>query len=78
MDHHEETEKKISLTGSVALGTGVMIGVGSFALIGQVAELAGGWVPWALLAGAVVVGFSSDAPSAPTCCAPSGCRALRS
>lgn len=59
MDHHEQTEKKISLTGSVALGTGVMIGAGIFALIGQVAELAGGWVPWAFLAGAVVVGFSS-------------------
>ncbi len=52
-------EQKLSLTGSVALGTGVMIGAGIFALVGQVAELAGGWVPWAFLAGAVVVGFSS-------------------
>ncbi|MHA7284526.1 APC family permease [Arthrobacter sp. TMS2-4] len=58
----EETSKddqKLSLVGSVALGTGVMIGAGIFALVGQVAELAGGWVPWAFLAGAVVVGFSS-------------------
>lgn len=55
----EQTGKKLSLTGSVALGTGVMIGAGIFALVGQVAELAGGWVPWAFLAGAVVVAFSS-------------------
>ncbi|WP_026543564.1 APC family permease [Arthrobacter sp. 35/47] len=54
-----EGEQKLSLTGSVALGTGVMIGAGIFALVGQVAELAGGWVPWAFFAGAVVVAFSS-------------------
>ncbi|MFC3300634.1 APC family permease [Arthrobacter agilis] len=52
-------EQKLSLVGSVALGTGVMIGAGIFALVGQVAELAGGWVPWAFLAGAIVVAFSS-------------------
>ncbi|BBZ17003.1 APC family permease [Mycolicibacterium gadium] len=51
--------KKLSLTGSVALGTGVMIGAGIFALVGQVAELAGSWVPWAFLAAALVVAFSS-------------------
>lgn len=54
-----KAERKLSLTGSVALGTGVMIGAGIFALVGQVAELAGGWVPWAFFAGAVVVAFSS-------------------
>ncbi|WP_368800610.1 APC family permease [Kocuria oxytropis] len=59
MDDSTQTQKKLSLTGSVALGTGVMIGAGIFALVGQVAELAGGWVPWAFLAGAVVVAFSS-------------------
>lgn len=52
-------KQKLSLTGSVALGTGVMIGAGIFALVGQVAELVGGWVPWAFFAGAVVVAFSS-------------------
>lgn len=36
-----------------------MIGAGIFALVGQVAELAGGWMPWAFLSGAVVVAFSS-------------------
>ncbi|RAX48214.1 amino acid permease [Arthrobacter sp. AQ5-05] len=55
----EKEQQKLSLTGSVALGTGVMIGAGIFALVGQVAELAGEWVPWAFFAGAVVVGFSS-------------------
>lgn len=59
MDDSTQTQQKLSLTGSVALGTGVMIGAGIFALVGQVAELAGGWVPWAFLAGAVVVAFSS-------------------
>ncbi len=54
-----KNEQKLSLTGSVALGTGVMIGAGIFALVGQVAELAGGWVPWAFFVGAVIVAFSS-------------------
>ncbi|WP_238986040.1 APC family permease [Kocuria sp. SM24M-10] len=58
-DREQDRDQKLSLTGSVALGTGVMIGAGIFALVGQVAELAGGWVPWAFLAGAVVVAFSS-------------------
>ncbi|WP_434995213.1 APC family permease [Arthrobacter sp. Ld5] len=60
-DEHadDRDDQKLSLVGSVALGTGVMIGAGIFALVGQVAELAGGWVPWAFFAGAVVVGFSS-------------------
>lgn len=58
-DSTPKRDQKLSLTGSVALGTGVMIGAGIFALVGQVAELAGGWVPWAFFAGAVVVAFSS-------------------
>ncbi|MEE2034620.1 APC family permease [Rhodococcus chondri] len=59
MSSDTENDKKLSLTGSVALGTGVMIGAGIFALVGQVAELAGSWVPWAFIAGAVVVAFSA-------------------
>lgn len=51
--------EKISLTGSVALGTGVMIGAGIFALVGQVAELAGSRLALAFLAGATVVAFSA-------------------
>lgn len=55
----ENETSKISLIGSVALGTGVMIGAGIFALVGQVAELAGSAVPWAFAAGAVVAAVSA-------------------
>ncbi|WP_187393369.1 APC family permease [Arthrobacter echini] len=51
--------KKLSLVGSVSLGTGVMIGAGIFALVGQVSEIAGRWMPAAFLAGAIVIGFSA-------------------
>ena len=47
------------MTGAVAMGTGVMIGAGIFALTGQVAELAGRWFPLAFLAAAVVTAFSA-------------------
>ncbi len=50
---------KISLLGSVSLGTGVMIGAGIFVLMGQIAELVGALFPLAFLGGAVVVGFSA-------------------
>lgn len=49
----------LTLTGSIAMGTGVMIGAGIFALTGQVAELAGGLFPLAFIAAAVVVAFSA-------------------
>ncbi|HLR25896.1 APC family permease [Fodinibius sediminis] len=51
--------QKLSLTGSVSLGTGVMIGAGIFVLMGQIAELVGDLFPVTFLIGAVVVGFSS-------------------
>ncbi len=51
--------KKLSLTGSVSLGTGVMIGAGIFVLMGQIAELVGDLFPIAFVAGAIIVGFSS-------------------
>lgn len=51
--------QKISLLGSVSLGTGAMIGAGIFVLMGQIAELVGDLFPIAFIAGAVVVGFSS-------------------
>ncbi|TDW28874.1 APC family permease [Cryobacterium psychrophilum] len=47
------------MTGSISLGTGVMIGAGIFALVGQVAEFAGDWFPLAFLLGAIVSGVSS-------------------
>lgn len=52
---------KITLAGCVALGTGVMIGAGIFALTGQVAELAGAWFPVAFVVGAAVTGLSAYA-----------------
>ncbi|OEK03041.1 amino acid permease [Roseivirga sp. 4D4] len=53
--------KKDSLTlaGAVALGTGVMIGAGIFALLGQVAELSGVWFPFAFIVGAIISAFSA-------------------
>ncbi|GBE58070.1 inner membrane transport protein YbaT [bacterium BMS3Abin01] len=56
---HSPAGKKLSLVGSVSLGTGVMIGAGIFVLLGQVAELAGILFPLAFLVGAVVTGFSA-------------------
>ncbi|OJA06028.1 APC family permease [Halomonas sp. QHL1] len=52
-------ENSLSLVGAVALGTGVMIGAGIFALTGQMAEMTGRLFPLAFLAAAVVVSFSA-------------------
>jgi amino acid transporter len=49
----------LSLTATVAMGTGVMIGAGIFALTGQVAEYAGALFPFAFLLAAVISGFSA-------------------
>jgi len=49
----------LSLKGAVALGTGVMIGAGIFALLGQVAELSGTWFPYIFIIGAIISGFSA-------------------
>lgn len=58
--HGSEYETdSLTLTGSIAMGTGVMIGAGIFALTGQVAELAGGLFPVAFIAAALVVAFSA-------------------
>ena len=54
-------EGSLTLTGAVAMGTGVMIGAGIFALTGQVAELAGTWFPIAFLAAALITAFSAYA-----------------
>ena len=61
MNDHSTTYTKgsLSLLGTVAMGTGVMIGAGIFALTGQVAELAGGLFPLAFILAAVVSGFSA-------------------
>ena len=59
MKNNRENKDKLSLIGSISLGTGVMIGAGIFVLMGQIAELVGDLFPIAFIAGAVVVGFSS-------------------
>ncbi len=59
-DRTPQYEKNsLTLTGAVALGTGVMIGAGIFALTGQVAELAREWFVLAFVAGALVAAFSA-------------------
>ena len=52
-------QNSLSLAGSVAMGTGVMIGAGIFALTGQVAEHAGPLFPLAFLLAAIISGFSA-------------------
>ncbi len=59
MKNTTDKNNKLSLIGSISLGTGVMIGAGIFVLMGQIAELVGDLFPIAFIAGAVVVGFSS-------------------
>lgn len=49
----------LTLVGAVALGTGVMIGAGIFALTGQMAEMTGSLFPLAFVSAAVVVSFSA-------------------
>ncbi len=53
------TGSAISLSGAVSMGTGVMIGAGVFALMGQVAGTAGKWFPVAFLAAAAVAALTS-------------------
>lgn len=59
--HSDNTRStdSISLSGAVAMGTGVMIGAGIFALTGQIAQLAGPMFPLAFVAGAIVTSFSA-------------------
>jgi amino acid transporter len=52
-------KNSLTLAGAVALGTGVMIGAGIFALTGQMAEMAGSLFPLAFLSAALIVSFSS-------------------
>ncbi len=52
-------EGSLTLTGTIMLGTGVMIGAGIFALTGQMAEMTGALFPLAFLAAAVIVSFSA-------------------
>jgi amino acid transporter len=55
----EYNKDSLTLTGTVAMGTGVMIGAGIFALTGQVAEFAGALFPLAFVLAAIISGFSA-------------------
>ncbi len=64
MEHASESstdyqKNSLTLIGAVAMGIGVMIGAGIFALTGQVAELAQSWFPLAFLAAGIIAGFSA-------------------
>ncbi|MCJ8323954.1 MAG: hypothetical protein MJK06_08695 [Hyphomicrobiales bacterium] len=57
--HSDYKKNSITLAGGIAMGTGVMIGAGIFALTGQIAELAGPLFPLAFIVGAIVTAFSA-------------------
>ena len=59
MNNTKAKSSKLSLVGSISLGTGAMIGAGIFVLMGQIAELVGDLFSIAFIAGAIVVAFSS-------------------
>lgn len=59
MKDEDYQKNSITFKGAVGLGTGVMIGAGIFALLGQVAELAGAWFPVSFFLGAIITAFSS-------------------
>lgn len=52
-------KNSLSLIGAISMGTGVMIGAGIFALLGQVAELSGKLFPIAFVVGAIISGVSA-------------------
>ena len=54
-----KSESAISLAGGVAMGTGVMIGAGIFALTGQIAQLAGPLFPLSFVVGAIVTALAA-------------------
>ena len=59
MSRNDYEKNSISLPSAVAMGTGVMIGAGIFALTGQIAELAGPLFPLSFVVGAIVTAFSA-------------------
>ena len=58
-DNSRYQSGSLSLAGAVAMGTGVMIGAGIFALTGQMAQQAGSLFPLAFLSAALVTAFSA-------------------
>ncbi len=58
-DSKQQNAGTISLYGGIAMGTGVMIGAGIFALTGQIAELAGPLFPLSFVAGALITALAA-------------------
>lgn len=56
-------KNSLTLAGTVAMGTGVMIGAGIFALTGQVAELSGTLFPLAFVVAAIISSAKSGLPN---------------
>ena len=52
-------KNSLSLPNAIAMGTGVMIGAGIFALLGQVAELSGKYFALSFVIGGIISGFSA-------------------
>ncbi len=59
MSNNQYNQGSLTLAGTVAMGTGVMIGAGIFALTGQVAEFAGSLFPLAFVIAAIISAFSA-------------------
>ena len=55
----EYEANSLNLPSAIAMGTGVMIGAGIFALTGQIAELSGAWFPAVFVIAAIVSAFSA-------------------
>ena len=55
----DNKKDNLTLKGAVALGTGVMIVAGIFALLGQVAALSGTWFPFIFIVAAIISSFST-------------------
>tara|TARA_R110002072_G_scaffold51898_8_gene138979 strand:+ start:148 stop:1476 length:1329 start_codon:yes stop_codon:yes gene_type:complete len=59
MKNSEYNSDSLSLSATVAMGTGVMIGAGIFALTGQIAEFSGSYFPAAFFLAAIISSFSA-------------------
>lgn len=61
MEQKKYKENTITLWGAVGMGTGVMFGAAIFAVLGQVAELAGALFPLSYIGGAIIAACSAHA-----------------
>jgi amino acid transporter len=59
LNENQYKSGSLTLVGTIAMGTGVMIGAGIFGLTGQTGQMTGSLFPLAFLSAAVVVAFSA-------------------